>query len=164
MSLIFKLFGAAIALASAGVVSRKYSEHLGYRAALVRELYSLLSHIKNKISVYLAPPSELMKGFWGEALSRAGFISLAEELGSPKDAYIRLRASLPLSDAVRRTLDGYFEHFGASYKDELIRESEIAERSLKEAAEAAEAQLPQERKLSRTVIFAIALGAVILFF
>lgn len=162
MTWIFKLFGAAIALFAAGVVSGRYAEHLTYRLELTRGFAELLSHIKNKITVSLAPPSELVRGFCSEVLSRCGFLSAAEEVGSPKDAYFSVEKTLPLPPEARRTLEGYFAVFGLSYKDELIRATEAAESALRSEVARLEGELPREKKLSRTVIFAAALGAIIL--
>ena len=159
---LFKLLGIAAALFAAAVVSRRYSEYITLRAELTRGFSELLMHIKNKISVTLAPPSELIEGFESEPLSRVGFISRTRELGSPKEAYRDMSRSLPLSEGTRRVLDGYFSGFGGVYFGELIRLTEAAHSSLAEIAEAECRTLPREKKLSRTVIFAVALGAVIL--
>lgn len=159
---IFKLLGALAALFSAAVVSRRYSEYITLRAELTRGFSELLSHIGSRVSVYLAPPSELMRGFKSDALSRVGFISLAEELGSPREAYFEISKRISLSEGTRRVLDSYFASFGGVYLHELIRLTEAAHRSLSEISEAELSALPREKKLSRTVIFAIALGAVIL--
>ncbi len=163
MTWIFKLFGAAIVLASAASLSRRYCEHLTYRVELTQGFSELLLHIRNKITVFLAPPSELIAGFGNESLTRSGFVALCEELGSPKDAYLEIRNGLPLSSETRRILDGYFDAFGAAYKDELIKSTETAAAALEKETALALGELPREKKLSRTVIFAIALGAIILF-
>lgn len=163
MSLIFKLFGAALLLLSAAFISRKYSEHITYRVGLTRAFSELLLHIKNKISVYLAPPSELVVGFCSDVLAASGFISLTRELGSPKKAYASLGKSLPLTPEAKRILDTYFDSFGSAYKEGLLRATEIAESALRLEAEKEEAALVREKKLARTVIFAVALGVIILF-
>lgn len=163
MSFIFKLFGAALLLFAAAKISRKYSEYVSYRASLSRAFSELLLHIKNKISVYLAPPSELVSGFSSEILSESGFISLAKELGSPKKAYGALADSLSLSPGAKRILDSYFDSFGSAYKEGLLKATEAAEAALRREAEKEEEELPREKKLARTVIFAVALGIIILF-
>lgn len=162
MNLIFKIFGVACILLSAALISYKYSEHLDFRVALTRSFYDLLTHIKNKISVYLAPPSELLSNFSSDALSRCGFLSLAKEVGSPKEAYLVLEKSLCLTPETKRILDSYFEVFAVTYKDGLLKATELAESALGEETKKEMERLPTDKKLGRVVIFAIALGAVIL--
>ena len=161
--IIFKLIGALLTLSSAAVIAAKYSEHLSERAAVVRGFCELLLHIKTRISVYLLPPSELTVGFHSEALERAGFLSLCRECGTPAEAYFKMKKHLPVSKEAARALDGYFSAFGTTYKDELLRLSDATYALLLCECERLDTELPREKKLSRTVILAIALGAVILF-
>ncbi len=162
MSWTLKLVGAALVLGAAAVVSKKYARHLRLRAELTRGYAELLGHIKSKISAYLAPPSELIVGFECDSLERVGYLAAARESGTPVKAYFDVRERCPLEAESLRLLDGYFRGFGKNYKDDLVRITEEVRGELDARASRLFEELPREVRLSRTVIFAIALGAVIL--
>ena len=69
---------------------------------------------------------------------------------------------ISLSEGCEKILDGSFTAFKKSYKDELTTQTADAMEALWKTAEAESESLSREKKLARTVIFAIALGAVIL--
>ena len=160
MSIFLRIAGGALLLGGAALASGAYKRYAEGQLAMLEDFYELLSHIKERISVYLSPQSALLSDFRCETLEECGFIPVYRECGSLHTAFKSARISL-CSDA-KRLLSSFFESFGKGYKNEEIARAESAGAECKRILERERENVPRDVRLAGVLISSLALAVFIL--
>lgn len=114
-----KLFGLALLLFSAFVISREYTGYVKKHLAESEGFISFIKHMIFEVKCYLKPPREIVKGFHNEAIEPFLNALLTEE--SMYSAFEVSRLALSLSGEECRVLEELFSSIGTCYADDGVR-------------------------------------------
>jgi len=148
---------------SACILVAEYRKHLERKLALYDGFSSLISFIRSELACRCRSVSEFAEDINIPSLEDSGFSDELRRTGSLDMAFSRMKERVPiLGGEVTRLLEGYFESFGKSYREE---EEEDAARVFEEltrlyARERADSQ--RSLRTTRVLVYAVTLGAIIL--
>ena len=154
------MIGVTLVLLSALSLMRAYSAFLKKRRAEGEELYSFLLHICSGVRRSLGAPRELADEFSSSLPSVSSFLSLAAS-GTPLgEAYSSV--SFSLGEKLSGEFFALFSGFGRGYLDSELARLDDYSRRISEMLRTEGEESEKSERCVRAVIFAVALGIVIL--
>ena len=160
MSILLRAVGGAMLLGGAIFASRAYGRYAERRLEELEGFTALLSRVRERISVYLTPQSELLADFECPPLEACGFMSIYRESGSLLEAFRGAKVSI-VPDAAR-VLSSFFESFGRGYKSEELARVDSAAQECTRILERERTDLPRDVRLAGVLISSAALAVFIL--
>ena len=160
MSTLLRIVGGALLLGGAALASVAYKRYAQRQLAQLEGFCKLLSHVREKIKVYLSPQSSLLSDFSCEELEDCGFMPEYRKSGSLNRAFRSSRISI--TEDAKRLLSSFFERFGRGYKDEEIARAGSATAECQRILERERCDVPRDVRLAGVLIASFALAVFIL--
>ena len=163
MSTLFRYAGLALVALAAYFLGRSYEERENARVRALDGFVGLVRHIRTAVATYLEPIPRAVLSFADEELERIGLLPLLRDGGVLSEAYASVSGRLSLGADAQRLLSGLFERLGRGSRDETVRDMECTLEELSKIAERERAELEKNVRLAKTMLYAAALGIIILF-
>lgn len=160
MITLLRIVGGALLLGGAALASVAYRRYAERQLAELEGFCKLLSHVREKIKVYLEPQSSLLSDFDCSPLEDCGFMPAYRESGSMNQAF--KSAEVSVTGDAERSLSSFFESFGRGYKDEEIARAESTVAECLRILERERCEVPREVRLAVVLIASFALAVFIL--
>ncbi len=157
-----KLFGFALLLLSAVLAGRAYSSYCKRRTKEIESFLSFITHIKEKIMLFLSTPSSFAESYSDENLENSGFLPSLRDGEGLKAAFSKCSAKLAVGEEAKKRLTAFFADFGKNYKDTEIKRCELFCEELEKTLAAEREEEPKRIKLCYTLLFSAALAIIIL--
>jgi hypothetical protein len=104
-----------------------------------------------------------VRGFTNEALEALGFLAALREGENIYDAYLGVEERTALASDTRELLSETFRELGKSSREETLTLIDVRSSELEELLRRDTEEGERSVRLTRTLLYAAALGAVILF-
>ena len=163
MSALLKYSGLALIALAAYFLGRSFEEREGSRVRVLDGFVGLLRHIRKGIASYLEPIPRALFSFADGELERIGFLPLLREGATLYEAYSEVSGRISLGSEAERLLSELFKRLGRGTREETVKDAQCAEEELSRIAESEKAELEKSVKLTKTMLYAVALGIIILF-
>lgn len=155
--------GLALICLCAVLISQRYSAYSRRRIDEGRGFHQLLLHLRGRIRTSLEPIPRAVRGFTNEALEALGFLAALREGENIYDAYLGVEERTALASDTRELLLETFRELGKSSREETLTLIEVRSSELEELVRRDTEEGERSVRLTRTLLYAAALGAVILF-
>ena len=160
--IFIKCIGALFVLVGALVISGAYSRYYTKSVEECKQLLSFIREIREDISSFLLPQSKLGKRASRYPCDGNPFFSALARGQTLADAYEESADRMNVPEGFKRVLSELFSRLGRSYASEEAARIDSAVASLQQELNELEERAIKDVKCARTVILAVALGAVIL--
>ncbi len=158
---VLKLLGIALIFSAAILFVREYSAYCKKRRSECLACLKLFEHMRSRLERYLLPMSELCLDFKDATLDALGFFSAAQAGGIPH-AFEEIKDKLSVSREFKNRISEFLCNFGKGYlKEESKRLSDM----LSEISELCKVEcenIETSEKVTKTLVFGLALGIIVL--
>ncbi len=158
-----KYVGLCIFALGAVLIYKKYTSYLEHRVLLASAFLDFLKHVRTRISCFLTPVSELCEGYESPPLTECGFLPLLKEGKSLAYAYERVSISFCFDEKTDTMIKRTLSSLGEGYREDGIREIDLALVSLGEFCESLSNKTNEEKRIVSVVGTALVVGMIILF-
>ena len=156
------LLGAALLFGGSAMLFLYYKSYLSASERECRGYLSLIEFLEGRVSCYLSPINEAVLDFESEVLFECGFLKAAREVGL-KEAFAQAKQKSRMpSDAVG-VVEELFSGLGRGYLDSEVRAMDLSIKKLRRICEREAAQMASRVKIAGALIFALAVGTLLLF-
>lgn len=162
MSYYLRLMGGGLILLLSMIVGSGYSAYKDRRITESEGFIALISHIEGMISRFLSHGSSLWQGFSNGELETCGFLPMLRNGASPAEAFSDSRSRLAISKKAKEKLSEYFGAFGRGYREDEVKKASACRSELEEMLRTERAELENNVKAVKAVLFGTALGVIIL--
>ena len=114
-----KLFGLALLLLGALIISREYTRYVRKRIAECEGFIAFIKYMRLEMRSFLRPPREIGRGYSDESI--APFLNALESEESIYSAYSASRRSFSLSREEHTALEELFSSIGLCYAEDGVR-------------------------------------------
>ncbi len=158
---MIKIVGAVLIFSVCAFTGIFISGRISGRLCLTEGFYLLCVHIKEQISCYRTPLTEIYSSFNNAALDNYGFCTLASKYGG-KAALNKLKPELKLPDEVFSCLSEFFGRIGSGSCEEELRLCEFTCDKLSGILQKLTGEYSEKKKLARLLGFAVGIMLVLL--
>ncbi len=157
-----KYIGILLILLAAYFAARSYRRGARERRELAEGFLALISEMRRRAACYLEPPSRWVPEFVCPALEKAGFVAAVRSGKTLLEAFRAAKDGLPSERGIAELLMEFFSKTGSGY---LISELELTEGVERDLYSKIEKLREDEERRCRSVgavIYAVAVGAMLL--
>lgn len=162
MSLYLRWGGAILLIVVALYISREYEKYLGRRISEYRGLCSMIAHVEEMISKYLAHGDGLWRDFRCDALEKCGFLPAVREGKGLYSALESCSDKMSLSREAKERLSQSFKKLGRGYMDGELDNLSLLKDNLAEECERESIAAEKNIKVARALLLGGALTLVIM--
>ena len=157
-----KCIGVAFILSSAFFISKRYEAFCSNSVKECKQFLSFIVQMRNDLSRFLLPESKMRENIERGDGELGGFFSAYKSGASLIDAFRSALPRLTLPQDAAEALEHLFSDFGRCYMQEELNKLNVAITSLEGIETRLEDEAAVSAKMFKAVIFALALGTVIL--
>ena len=163
MTEFFKYAGLALIAVAAILTARRYDAYTRRRLAVTESFLRLLRHVRGRIFTFLEPLPRAVRSFSDEMLESVGFLGAVREGACLSDAFSAVAERCSLGAVARELIGSTFASLGRGTREETVAFTDSRISELTELLEQEREELARSVKLTRTLMYAAALGIIILF-
>lgn len=149
-------------LLSAYLISSGYSSYASARLSEYTAYLKLFTHVEWALTTRAATVKAWCLGFTEPTLEKLGLLPLLREGAAVKDAYKRAEMRSRMSQRGKELLGEYFSEYGRGYLDGELKKLRTARGALEDILKTEGEELTRSVRTLRALLFALALGGVIL--
>lgn len=155
---MFKIIGSVIVIASSFCTGYFFSENMKNRLRAVKELHEFINYISVNIEMYNTPLSDVYETFKSDYLYKCGFIdklhmgiyTAAKECG------------LLMGDEENEIIYSFDEKIGRGNTEDMVKLCSYSVSKLKNIADKIACELPEKRRVYRTISLLVGISTVII--